>query len=127
MRWVCTHYYCLLLFFFIIIYIPIPHPPTHPQTLPTQSSRHFFCSTLARSLVPLCAVSWADFLLADMLTSLAKPMADLSRATCHLARRDVMATFDEVGGMRGDVGVGVGDCVWVFVVEGRLGITVQVV
>lgn len=45
-------------------------------------SRVFFCRTLGRVLIPSQPVSWADFLLADILTSLAKSSSDLSRSTC---------------------------------------------
>jgi hypothetical protein len=47
-----------------------------------QPSRVFFCRTLGRVLIPTRPVSWADFLLADILTSLAKSSSDLSRSTC---------------------------------------------
>jgi len=53
--------------------------PTHALKGP---SRTFFCRTLARVLLPTQPVSWADFLLADILTSLAKSSSDLSRSTC---------------------------------------------
>lgn len=36
-------------------------------------------------LIPTRAVSWADFLLADCVTSLAKSLGDLSRAACAVA------------------------------------------
>lgn len=45
-------------------------------------SKVFFCRTLGRVLIPTRPVSWADFLLADILTSLAKSSSDLSRSTC---------------------------------------------
>ena len=35
-------------------------------------------------------MSWADFLLADILTSLAKPLSDCERALCHLLSGPVM-------------------------------------
>ena len=49
-------------------------------------------------------VSWADFLLADVLTSLAKALSDLERALCHLLAGPVMQphasdqvrAFDEI-------------------------------
>lgn len=53
--------------------------PTHALKGP---SRTFFCRTLGRVLLPTQPVSWADFLLADILTSLAKSSSDLSRSTC---------------------------------------------
>jgi ABC-type molybdate transport system permease subunit len=44
--------------------------------------RHFFGRTLLRVLLPLQPVTWADFLLADMLTSLAKSCLDMQRSVC---------------------------------------------
>eukprot|EP00955_Chlamydomonas_euryale_P099950 365252-Chlamydomonas_euryale.AAC.37 len=38
-----------------------------------------------RVIIPARPVSWADFLLADMFTSLAKSTSDMSRAVCFLA------------------------------------------
>eukprot|EP00878_Enallax_costatus_P015199 GHUV01015912.1.p1 GENE.GHUV01015912.1~~GHUV01015912.1.p1 ORF type:complete len:277 (+),score=36.87 GHUV01015912.1:708-1538(+) len=45
-------------------------------------SRRFFVRTLCKVLVPVQQVGWADFLLADMLTSLAKSSSDMSRSMC---------------------------------------------
>lgn len=44
-------------------------------------------------------MSWADFLLADVLTSLAKPLSDCERALCHLLSGPVMLphSTDQVG------------------------------
>ena len=55
-----------------------------------QDTRLFFSGTLARISTPFREVSWADFLLADILTSLAKPIADAERAVCHLITGPVM-------------------------------------
>lgn len=45
-------------------------------------SRLYFAQTLGKVLAPLQPVGWADFLLADMLTSLAKSSSDLCRSVC---------------------------------------------
>jgi hypothetical protein len=45
---------------------------------------------------PLRSVTWADFLLADVLTSLAKPLSDTERAVCHLMSGPVMSPVEEV-------------------------------
>lgn len=45
---------------------------------------------------PFREVSWADFLLADVLTSLAKPIADAERAVCHLVTGPAMDPTDRV-------------------------------
>lgn len=50
----------------------------------------FFSATLFRVATPFRHMSWADFLLADILTSLAKPLSDCERALCHLLSGPVM-------------------------------------
>lgn len=45
-------------------------------------SRRFFMRTLWKVLVPVQQVGWADFMLADMLTSLAKSSSDMGRSVC---------------------------------------------
>eukprot|EP00803_Ostreobium_quekettii_P001984 evm.model.scf_256EXC.3 EVM.evm.TU.scf_256EXC.3 scf_256EXC:19300-20154(+) len=46
------------------------------------ASRHFFCHTFRRILLPFQSVTFSDFILADILTSVAKALADLQRAVC---------------------------------------------
>jgi succinate dehydrogenase hydrophobic anchor subunit len=53
-----------------------------PLNVLRRPARRFFCATLLRVLVPLQPVAWADFLLADMATSLAKSSSDLARSAC---------------------------------------------
>jgi hypothetical protein len=55
-----------------------------------QETRAFFAQTLYRVATPFREVSWADFLLADILTSLAKALSDSERALCHLLAGPVM-------------------------------------
>lgn len=47
-------------------------------------NRRFFLSTLSRVALPFQEVTFSDFLLADILTSLAKPLSDLSLAMCRM-------------------------------------------
>ena len=56
-----------------------------------QDTRMFFAQTLLRVATPVREVSWADFLLADVLTSLSKALSDLERASCHLLTGPIMA------------------------------------
>ena len=51
---------------------------------PAGRGRALFASTAARVAVPVGAVTWSDFLLADVATSLAAPLAGTARALCHL-------------------------------------------
>lgn len=50
----------------------------------------FFSATFFRVATPYRHMSWSDFLLADILTSLAKPLSDCERALCHLLSGPVM-------------------------------------
>ena len=59
--------------------------------LRAQDARMFFAQTLLRVATPVREVSWADFLLADVLTSLSKALSDLERASCHLLTGPIMA------------------------------------
>lgn len=61
-----------------------------PIEIAHRDTRSFLASTLARVITPFREVSWADFLLADFLTSLAKPLGDGERAVCHLMTGSVM-------------------------------------
>ena len=50
-----------------------------------RDSRRYFAGTLWRVVTPVRSVRWADFLLADILTSLAKGISDVERAVCSMA------------------------------------------
>eukprot|EP00887_Chlorella_sp_A99_P006633 scaffold3.g6633.t1 len=65
-----------------------------PGGLLYRDTRLFFGSTLWRVFTPLRSVTWADFLLADVLTSLAKALSDTERAVCHLMTGPVMVPKD---------------------------------
>ncbi|KAI7841272.1 hypothetical protein COHA_005045 [Chlorella ohadii] len=71
--------YCSLLALFLF-----------PGPVLERDSRLFFGRTLWRIFTPLRSVTWADFLLADVLTSLAKALSDTERAVCHLMTGFVM-------------------------------------
>lgn len=55
-----------------------------------QDTRAFFTATAGRIFTPFREVTWADFLLADFLTSLAKPISDTERALCHMLTGPIM-------------------------------------
>ena len=61
-----------------------------PFTVLYQDTRRFFATTAWRVMTPIRGVSWADFLLADILTSLAKGVSDVERAVCLMASGSVM-------------------------------------
>ena len=56
----------------------------------------FFSATVFRVVTPYREVTWADFLLADVLTSLSKPLADMERAACHLLTGPTMDPSERV-------------------------------
>lgn len=53
------------------------------------SSRYFFLRTLWRIVFPLQAISFADFFLADILTSMVKVFSDLERSVCRMVHQQV--------------------------------------
>ena len=58
--------------------------------LAVQGNRRFFAKTLFRVTTPVREVTWSDFLLADILTSMAKALSDSERAMCHMMAGPVM-------------------------------------
>ena len=75
-----------------------------PGELLFRDSRLFLSSTFWRVITPIRGVTWADFLLADVLTSLAKALSDTERAVCHMMTGPVMAA--EGAGDGGGAGSG---------------------
>ncbi|XXG58478.1 hypothetical protein AAC387_Pa04g0791 [Persea americana] len=53
------------------------------------SSRYYLLRTLWRIILPLQAISFSDFFLADILTSMAKVFSDLERSVCRMVHRQV--------------------------------------
>jgi hypothetical protein len=62
---------------------------------PAPAARLLFVSTAARVATPVRPVTWSDFLLADVATSLAAPLAGGARAVCHALTAGVLAPPDE--------------------------------
>ena len=58
--------------------------PAPPRAVFPPESRHLFAATAARVALPTREVTWSDFLLADVATSLAAPIAGAAAALCHL-------------------------------------------
>lgn len=55
-----------------------------------QDTRLFFTWTFGRVCTPFREVTFADFLLADCLTSLSKALSDTERAICHMSTGEIM-------------------------------------
>ncbi|PIA42651.1 hypothetical protein AQUCO_02000237v1 [Aquilegia coerulea] len=53
------------------------------------SSRYYLLRTLWRILLPLQAITFSDFFVADILTSMAKVLSDLERSACRMVHRQV--------------------------------------
>ncbi|KAF3788825.1 SPX and EXS domain-containing protein 1, partial [Nymphaea thermarum] len=53
------------------------------------SSRYYLLKTLWRILLPLQAITFADFFIADILTSMSKVLSDLERSVCRMVHRQV--------------------------------------
>ena len=49
-----------------------------------KKQRRFLVATVARIVFPIKPVSFAEFLLADVLTSVAKPISDVGLVVCHM-------------------------------------------
>mmetsp|Transcript_25111 Transcript_25111/g.34606 ORF Transcript_25111/g.34606 Transcript_25111/m.34606 type:complete len:461 (+) Transcript_25111:168-1550(+) len=67
-------------------------------------TRYFFLSTLGRLLFPIQPITFSDFFLADILTSLAKTISDSERAVCSMLAGpvlDAMQVLQPVGGVCG--------------------------
>ncbi|KNA21559.1 hypothetical protein SOVF_042110 [Spinacia oleracea] len=53
------------------------------------SSRYYLLRTLWRIVLPLQAITFSDFFLADILTSMSKVLSDLERSVCRMVHRQV--------------------------------------
>lgn len=53
------------------------------------SSRYYLLKTLWRIVLPLQAITFSDFFLADILTSMSKVLSDLERSVCRMMHRQV--------------------------------------
>ena len=84
--WACTaHLYRFAEFLPLVLYCCVAIILALPLNLLSRPSRMFFCETAQRVLLPLQEVTWSDFLLADMFTSLAKGNRDFAQAMCGAA------------------------------------------
>lgn len=75
----------------VLLYCGLPLLLLLPADALYLRPRRFFLGTLWRMLAPLQPISFADFLLADFLTSLAKSVSDVERAVCSMVTGPVLA------------------------------------
>lgn len=68
----------------VLLYSVLPLIMVLPVDVFYVSSRIFFLRTLVRIILPFQPITFADFFVADILTSMAKVISDLERATCRM-------------------------------------------
>ncbi|XP_039021391.1 SPX and EXS domain-containing protein 1-like [Hibiscus syriacus] len=73
----------------VILYVAVALVLAFPFDIFYFSSRYFLLRTLWRIALPLQPISFPDFFLADILTSMAKVFSDLERSVCRMVHRQV--------------------------------------
>ncbi|XP_034702277.1 SPX and EXS domain-containing protein 1-like isoform X3 [Vitis riparia] len=73
----------------VLLYTAIALVLIFPFDIFYLSSRYFLLKTLWRIVLPLQAITFSDFFLADILTSMAKVFSDLERSVCRMLHRQV--------------------------------------
>ncbi|GBG68344.1 hypothetical protein CBR_g2888 [Chara braunii] len=68
----------------MISYAAIPFVLAFPIDAFHLSSRHFFLKTLVRICLPFQAISFSDFFIADVMTSMARVFSEMDRALCWM-------------------------------------------
>ncbi|OIV98753.1 hypothetical protein TanjilG_24924 [Lupinus angustifolius] len=73
----------------VLLYIVVAVILIFPFDIFFLSSRFFFLRTLWRIAFPLQPITFPDFFVADILTSMAKVFSDLERSVCRMVNRQV--------------------------------------
>ncbi|GLT43919.1 hypothetical protein SLA2020_178440 [Shorea laevis] len=73
----------------VLLYIAVALVLIFPFDIFYLSSRYFLLRTLWRIALPLQPITFPDFFLADILTSMAKVFSDLERSVCRMVHRQV--------------------------------------
>ncbi|XP_023518352.1 SPX and EXS domain-containing protein 1-like isoform X1 [Cucurbita pepo subsp. pepo] len=73
----------------VLLYLAVVIILVFPFEIFYLSSRFFLLRTLWRIVVPLQAITFADFFVADILTSMSKVFSDLERSVCRMIHRQV--------------------------------------
>ncbi|XP_047306646.1 SPX and EXS domain-containing protein 1-like [Impatiens glandulifera] len=73
----------------VLLYAAVAFLLIFPFDIFYLSSRYFMLRTFWRIVFPLQAISFADFFLADILTSMSKVFSDLERSVCRMVHRQV--------------------------------------
>ncbi|KAG4922392.1 hypothetical protein JHK86_051205 [Glycine max] len=73
----------------VLLYILVAVILIFPFDIFYLSSRYFFLRTLFRIAFPFQPITFPDFFLADILTSMAKVFSDLERSVCRMVNKQV--------------------------------------
>lgn len=73
----------------VLLYTAVAMTLIFPFDIFYLSSRFFLLRTIWRIMFPLQAISFADFFLADIFTSMSKVFSDLERSVCRMVHRQV--------------------------------------
>lgn len=73
----------------VLLYIAVVMVLIFPFDIFYLSSRYYLLRTLWRIVFPLQAITFSDFFLADILTSMSKVFSDLERSACRMVHRQV--------------------------------------
>ncbi|KAL6572683.1 hypothetical protein OROMI_013641 [Orobanche minor] len=73
----------------VLLYAAVAMTLIFPFDIFYLSSRYFLLRTIWRIIFPLQAISFADFFLADIFTSMSKVFSDLERSVCRMVHRQV--------------------------------------
>ncbi|KAK0589478.1 hypothetical protein LWI29_014921 [Acer saccharum] len=73
----------------VLLYIAVLMILIFPFDIFYLSPRYYLLRTLWRIVLPLQAISFPDFFLADILTSMSKVFSDLERSVCRMVHRQV--------------------------------------
>ncbi|CAM6061885.1 unnamed protein product [Sphagnum tenellum] len=68
----------------ILLYVMVPLVLGLPLDVIHMQTRFYFLRTLVRLIFPIQPISFSDFFLADVLTSMAKVLSDLERSVCRM-------------------------------------------
>ena len=79
----------------IILYVSALLVLVMPFPILFRDTRKYFASTFWRVITPVRKVTWGDFLLADILTSLAKGFSDVERAVCSMVSGPILSGAQE--------------------------------
>ncbi|XP_073153683.1 uncharacterized protein [Henckelia pumila] len=75
----------------VLLYAAVAFTLMFPFHIFHLASRYFLLRTLWRILLPLQAITFADFFLADILTSMSKVFSDLERSVSRMVHRQIGA------------------------------------